>query len=64
MPLFYVLESAGPGEGVGLTMEGDSVRQFHESLATRFCEPYSRQMTLVHTANLHLGKAQPSWDLQ
>ena len=48
----------------GFTIHIDRVRQLHESFATRFYEPNGRGGTLVHAVNLHLGEAQPRWDLQ
>lgn len=46
------------GEVVAPTfeLECDRLRQLHEGLATRFCEPHSRGETLVCTTNLRLGK--------
>ena len=49
---------------MGFTVEHDRVRQLHEGVSTRFCEPDNREETLTHTVNVHLSKAQPRWNIQ
>ena len=56
MSVFYALEPARPGEGVGLTIDGDRGRQLLEGPATRFREHYGREEAYAHTASLDLGK--------
>ena len=62
--MLHALQPVDPGGGEGFTMDGDRIRQFHEGVATRLCEPHSRGERHGPTVDLHLGETQPSRNLQ